>query len=698
MYKINFRSTTFMLIAAVAIILGLIALAYTTIASGRLLQARNQPKEILEVTFSYDSQQEAFLSVASLSRKYGFIPKFHPRQAEYTLELLDGAGKVTYARPFSIPNEVEGPPPENEHDRTPHHITLSQVDFTLNAPWSASVKTIVVIDKDGTIVLSEDSTKLTPAVKSTAPPTYQSLLASDYLISGSSGTTTTALESSSTTIDLAFISQGYTAEQMPQYHQDVDRIVNQILALEPYKSRASQIMLHYVDNTTDLECPYSGRLILCNRALAAQILNSQAVPYDKALIVVNNANYGGAGDDPIATTYNGTFGPLVGAHEFAGHSIGNLSDEYALSMNEFQMVNCSTSATIPTSWRSVVAPEDYTLGCNFPNYYRSSAKSIMNVLTDTWFNVISQQAINARLDYYAGPYTNSVSPTVTMSSPVDGDIVSGPVTINADASDDQGVTRVELWKDNTLVKTQYLPPYTFTWASIQDTNATHTLQVRAYDVVDNVGVSPTITVLSDNFVDTTKPVVVLTNPSTSTSTVNPMNWFYVYVSTTDNSGFIQKTELYVNNVLTDTTTFYSTTTPSRLQWDTAPLANNKTYKVYAKAYDFAGNVGTSTTINVTLLPPPDTIAPVATLTKPTNGAVIPKTSGSTTISGSATDAKGVKKIELYRGTTIVKTCTNTSSCSTSVSNSTFSTGTSTVTIKAYDAANNVGSASVNVKK
>lgn len=532
------------------------------------------------------------------------------------------------------------------------------------------------------------SFKKPPVVVVPPPPTFTSINGAVYL--EPTGTTTSATSTSSTTLDIALIGDDYTASDMPKFYTDANRMITQFLAVEPFKSRAEQIMFHYVENTDDLQCVYDGRLILCNRTLTGQLMTSAGVPYDKALIIVNNSNYGGAGDDPIAATYSGTFGPLIGLHELGGHSVGNLSDEYQLSMTEFNMVNCSPSSTMPASWVGLVAPADYTQGCNFPNYYRASQNSLMNIITDTYFNVISQRAVNERLDFYAGPYTNTIAPTATITNLTQGQTLTGVVPITTTVGDDQGVARVELLVDGVLYKTLYIEAFTFQFPSMKFANGPHTITVRAFDVVNNVGTSEVISVNINNPVDTVKPTTAITSPLTSTSTPNVGGWYYFHAtSTADNSGFVEKVELYKDNVLIDTTSV----TPYKLRWDTTGQTN-KAYKFHVKAFDYSGNFATSTQVTVTLV---DGTAPIANITSPQNGATIPS-SGNTTIAATATDNIKVTKIVLMRDATTLKTCTNVNSCSISVKNSTFTSGPHTITAKAYDAANNIGTKVINVTK
>jgi hypothetical protein len=76
--------------------------------------------------------------------------------------------------------------------------------------------------------------------------------------------------------------------------------------------------------------------------------------------------------------------------------------------------------------------------------------------------------------------------------------VSGTTTVTASASDNVGVTRVELWVDGALALTDNSAPYSFSWDTTTLANGNHALQSRAYDAANNVGQSTTITVTVSN--------------------------------------------------------------------------------------------------------------------------------------------------------------------------------------------------------
>lgn len=73
---------------------------------------------------------------------------------------------------------------------------------------------------------------------------------------------------------------------------------------------------------------------------------------------------------------------------------------------------------------------------------------------------------------------DTTAPVVSLSPPTSG-------TLTAQASDDVGVARVELWANGTLVATDYAAPYSFSLASLPQGNVS--LVVKAYDAAGNVG-------------------------------------------------------------------------------------------------------------------------------------------------------------------------------------------------------------------
>jgi hypothetical protein len=159
---------------------------------------------------------------------------------------------------------------------------------------------------------------------------------------------------------------------------------------------------------------------------------------------------------------------------------------------------------------------------------------------------------------------------------------SGTIAFAATASDDVGVTRVEFYVDGTLKASDASSPYSATLDSTTLTDGTHALVARAYDAAGNVGSSSSVSfsVSNGGGGDTTAPTVSASESGGSgTITFN--------ATASDNVG-VTRVEFYVDGALkaTDSSSPYAATL------DSTTLADG-THALVARAYDAAGNVGTS---------------------------------------------------------------------------------------------------------
>ncbi len=95
-------------------------------------------------------------------------------------------------------------------------------------------------------------------------------------------------------------------------------------------------------------------------------------------------------------------------------------------------------------------------------------------------------------------FRDTAAPVVAMTSPAANATVRGTVTIAASASDAVGVSRVEFYRDGTLLSASNVAPYSYSWDTTTVANGSHTLSVRAYDLSGNVGQSSQRTVSVSN--------------------------------------------------------------------------------------------------------------------------------------------------------------------------------------------------------
>ena len=115
--------------------------------------------------------------------------------------------------------------------------------------------------------------------------------------------------------------------------------------------------------------------------------------------------------------------------------------------------------------------------------------------------------------------TDTTPPTTSISSPANGATVSGTVTVNATASDNVGVTQMQLFIDGTLVASNTsATSLSFSWSTPSVANGSHTIVSKAFDAAGNVGTSSTVTVTVSNGTPTTSELILNGGFENGTST------------------------------------------------------------------------------------------------------------------------------------------------------------------------------------
>jgi len=191
---------------------------------------------------------------------------------------------------------------------------------------------------------------------------------------------------------------------------------------------------------------------------------------------------------------------------------------------------------------------------------------------------------------------------------------------------------------------------------------------------------------------TTTPPATADTTAPSVGFVSPINATVSGITTlqtqaSDNVG-VSHVDYYVDGTLVNS----SSVAPYSYSWNTTSVPNGS-HSLVAKAYDAAGNVGSATMAimvsNSTATPPPAaTTAPKASIVSPSSGSSV---GAKVSISAKATDNVGVSRIDVYVNG-VLKQSFSGSSAKYGWSSKTMTTD--TVTFKAYDAAGNVGSASL----
>ncbi|WP_298273270.1 Ig-like domain-containing protein [Geobacter sp.] len=81
---------------------------------------------------------------------------------------------------------------------------------------------------------------------------------------------------------------------------------------------------------------------------------------------------------------------------------------------------------------------------------------------------------------------DTTPPVTTITSPANGSAVSGMTTVSIAATDNIGVSKVELYLNGTLFATYGSAPFDISWDTTKYANGSYTLTAKAYDASGNV--------------------------------------------------------------------------------------------------------------------------------------------------------------------------------------------------------------------
>jgi len=188
-------------------------------------------------------------------------------------------------------------------------------------------------------------------------------------------------------VDLAFVAEGYTADEMAKFREDVKKMADVLFSEAPFSDYRDKINIWAVeavseDSGTDIpgDKVYLNTVLNSSfytfgtdRYLTTQDIKSvndyaAVAPHDNIIVLINSNKYGGGG---VYNYYSGTtvghpLSPKVFIHEF-GHGFAGLADEYYSSdvaYDEFYPLNVepwepniTTMVNFDSKWKKIVAKE-----------------------------------------------------------------------------------------------------------------------------------------------------------------------------------------------------------------------------------------------------------------------------------------------------------------------------------------------------
>jgi len=246
---------------------------------------------------------------------------------------------------------------------------------------------------------------------------------------------------------------------------------------------------------------------------------------------------------------------------------------------------------------------------------------------------------------YREPPRDFIPPTVAISSPTAGKILTGEVIVSATSSDNVGVASVRFLLDGKPLGEATSSPYSIRWRTASSTNGIHILTAIARDTSGNEAVSTEVKVEVKNpEIDIQKPTVKITTPSNDTTFTGKIP---ITVEAKDNIGVV-RVEIFAQKISPATSTLLVSLTgpPYSYIWDASKFDGD--YLLLAKAYDAAGNFSTSSGVMLKVIK--DTIPPAVALERFNSDKPL---KGTVTVFATSSDNVGVASVRFKLNGTYV---------------------------------------------
>lgn len=188
-------------------------------------------------------------------------------------------------------------------------------------------------------------------------------------------------------IDIAFIAEGYTKDEMGKFKSDVKKTWNYITSISPFSEYKELFNVYAVESPsvesgTDVPGEHIFKNTILNstfytfntpRYLTTSDIKSlhdaaAVTPYDHLFVLINSERYGGGGfyNYYSCTTSDHGYSLKVAIHEF-GHGFAGLGDEYYTSDVAYEGMynlsvepwepNITTLVDFDSKWKDMVHPE-----------------------------------------------------------------------------------------------------------------------------------------------------------------------------------------------------------------------------------------------------------------------------------------------------------------------------------------------------
>ena len=247
--------------------------------------------------------------------------------------------------------------------------------------------------------------------------------------------------------------------------------------------------------------------------------------------------------------------------------------------------------------------------------------------------------------------------TVTLTSPFSGTVHTpgSNVTLSATATAASGYTisKVEFFRDTTLVATDTTAPYSVIWSNVPQGNYPITAKVTA---IKKNQPNQTATSPVANIIVTVRPAVTLTAPTNGAIFGEGAN-ITLNANASDSDGAVARVEFWSIDQWSSQNLLASISQPPyTFTWSNVGSQIHETsgsvvpWSVFARVIDNQGATN-SAGAEVTVNPDP----PVVALTSPANNATF-SAPANITLAATASDPNGaITRVEFYNGNTLITT-------------------------------------------
>jgi hypothetical protein len=232
--------------------------------------------------------------------------------------------------------------------------------------------------------------------------------------------------------------------------------------------------------------------------------NVTYTPFTLTAIASRSGLHSATRDENIFTNYSDslTTGPMWFSYDLGSEKTFNHVFGDNLSHNGVQNARRITLASGPTTTGPWTVFLDYTIHDAGGSSWKAELLSPITARYLRWELLTAAGSTSvAANDLRIGFLTNqsaggdpdpgdTTAPTVTLTAPTAGEVLEGEIVLNAVASDNIGVDRVEFYANDTLlIATDATDPYAAIWPTTPQDAGQHSLTARAYDAAGNMTVS-----------------------------------------------------------------------------------------------------------------------------------------------------------------------------------------------------------------